>query len=89
MRYLAFLGRHDVNFVFIGDSRIHNLYQAFLDHLTGHDPQPPPHPGLAYHNNSSFHDSQLKLSVDFIWSPFVSEVMVDMFRTWKVIFKEQ
>lgn len=82
MRYLAFWGRHNY-FVFIGDSRIRNQYQSFLNHLTGHIPQQPSL-GNGYHENQTFHDTQLKLTVDFIWSPYVSEVMVNMFRMWMV-----
>jgi len=74
MRYLAFWGRHN-HFVFIGDSRVYQMYLAFVDHLTGHQSQPQTTLG-----NHSLYDEQLRLTVDFFWSPFVSDVMVTMFR---------
>lgn len=80
MRYLAFWGRYN-QFVFIGDTRIYHMYLAFVDHLTGHESIPQIVP-----SNHSFHDTQLKLTVYFIWSPFVSDVMVESFQSWKVRF---
>ncbi|XP_054287835.1 N-acetylneuraminate 9-O-acetyltransferase-like [Macrosteles quadrilineatus] len=76
MRYLAFWGRHN-HFVFIGDSRVHQMYLAFIDHLTGHKSQPQTTP-----SNHSLYDEQLRLTVDFFWSPSASDVMVNMFHHW-------
>lgn len=80
-RYLAFLGSHN-HFVFIGDSRIRQLYESFLSQLEvrGHMTQPKDHP----HTDLSFGDAQLRLRVQFIWSPVVSRHMVDKFNEWKV-----
>lgn len=78
MRYLAFWGRYN-QFAFIGDTRIYHMYLAFIDHLTGHSTK-----AQQPQTNHSFHDAQLKLTVEFIWSPFVSDVMVEAFQTWKV-----
>ncbi|XP_046659360.1 LOW QUALITY PROTEIN: N-acetylneuraminate 9-O-acetyltransferase [Homalodisca vitripennis] len=77
MRYLAFWGRYN-QFVFIGDSRVYQMYLAFLDHLTGHTSRPQPVP-----SNHNFNDTQLKLTVTYVHSPFVSDTMVQMFHVWQ------
>lgn len=78
MRYLAFWGRYN-QFVFIGDTQIYRMYLAFIDHLTGQTSKPELSPV-----NHTFHDAQLKLTVDFVWSPLISDVMVEMFHVWTV-----
>jgi hypothetical protein len=87
IRYLAFWGRHN-HFVFIGDSRILDIYTGFLDHLTGRDTSGSldsltPRSSQAYQNNT-FSDSQLRVTVDFIWSPYISDEMVNSFKKWEV-----
>ncbi|XP_067001977.1 N-acetylneuraminate 9-O-acetyltransferase [Anabrus simplex] len=83
MRYLAFWGQHN-HFVFIGDSRIRQLYLAFLSHL---DPsKEEASPTLLpeqQHSNLDFEDAKLRLKVKFRWSPYVSKHMIDDFVKWK------
>lgn len=81
LRYLAFWG-HPNHFVFIGDSRIRQLYLAFVNHLDSREgisitPAP------ERHSDFSYGDSKLRLRVEFIWSPYISRQMIDDFRRWK------
>ncbi|XP_059469024.1 N-acetylneuraminate 9-O-acetyltransferase [Neocloeon triangulifer] len=84
-RYLAFLGRHN-HFVFVGDSRIRQLYEAFLKQLDSktsssllYEAKPESHA----HTDLSFGDAQLRLKVQFIWSPVVNKHMSESFNDWK------
>lgn len=78
------MGRHN-HFTFIGDSQILEIYTAFLDHLRERQPFEERQPlTLLPNNNHTFSDVQLRVTVDFIWSPFISKVMVDSFRKWMV-----
>ncbi|KAJ9581661.1 hypothetical protein L9F63_023160, partial [Diploptera punctata] len=84
LRYLAFWGKHN-HFVFIGDSRMRQLYLAFLHHLYPQQENtstmaPPPD---RLHSDQSFGDSKLRLHVQFIWSPYVSKRMIGEFQQWK------
>lgn len=82
IRALAFLGRHN-HFIFIGDTRILEIYAAFLDHLRERQPFEERQPlTLLPNKNHTFSDVQLRVTVDFIWSPFISRVMVESFRKW-------
>lgn len=81
MRYLAFYGK-DTHFIFIGDSRVRELYVGFVGHLQQQDgvaTEPP----RELHRNLSHIDNKLKITVEFIWSPDISTVMVDNFRKWQ------
>uniref|UniRef100_A0A146L4G4 CAS1 domain-containing protein 1 n=1 Tax=Lygus hesperus TaxID=30085 RepID=A0A146L4G4_LYGHE len=83
IRSLTFYGRHN-RFVFMGDNRILEIYSAFLDHLNGRpDPASKAHQYQVPRTNHTFSDGQLKLAVDFIWSPYISDVMVNSFKLWK------
>lgn len=83
MQYLAFLGKHN-HFVFIGDSRIRQLYMAFLNHLDPHEDTTATVPPVRHRSDLSFGDSKLCLRVEFIWSPYVSKHMINDFQNWKV-----
>lgn len=80
LRYLAFWGTQS-NFIFIGDSRIHEFYQGFINHL-----QPPEHgtenPYKSIPNNLTFIDAKLKIRVQYLWYPTVNNKMIDLFRQW-------
>lgn len=64
--------------MFIGDSRIQELYAAFIEHLILDEEIS--HKPLASNTNLSYTDNKLKIKVDFIWSPFISSFMVNNFR---------
>lgn len=83
MQYLAFLGKHN-HFVFIGDSRIRQLYMAFLNHLDPHEDTTATIPPDRHRSDLVFGDSKLCLRVEFIWSPYVSKHMINDFQNWKV-----
>jgi hypothetical protein len=83
LQYLAFLGKHN-HFVFIGDSRIRQLYTAFLNHLDPQEDTTATIPPDQHRSDLSFGDSKLCLRVQFIWSPYVSKHMVNDFQNWKV-----
>ncbi|CAB0017001.1 unnamed protein product [Nesidiocoris tenuis] len=90
IRSLTFYGRHN-RFVFMGDHRIQEIYTAFLDHLIGR----PEYGGTSngrgsptnVGRNRTFSDGQLRLTVDFIWSPYISNTMVQSFKQWQSIEK--
>ncbi|KAF5272738.1 hypothetical protein FQA39_LY07765 [Lamprigera yunnana] len=76
LKYLAFYSKQS-HFVFIGDSRIHQLYAAFMEHLQLS------HETLLNLENLTHTDVKLRLKIEFIWSPYVSNKMVKTFRKWK------
>ncbi|KAK9502450.1 hypothetical protein O3M35_011229 [Rhynocoris fuscipes] len=84
IRYLAFFGKHN-RFVFIGDNRILEIYSAFVDHLMSAPPRNSDNQPsrLKPYTNHTFSDLQLRVAVDFIWSPYISDVMVNSFNIWK------
>ncbi|XP_039285449.1 N-acetylneuraminate 9-O-acetyltransferase-like [Nilaparvata lugens] len=86
MRYLAFYGRQN-RFVFVGDSRIHDLYTAFWDHLTGHESKTQhKYQSLAKSSrNFTFVDYQLKLTIEFVYSEDVGPKMLSKFQMWRVL----
>jgi hypothetical protein len=68
---------------------VRQLYEAFLKQLdsTSKSPallysksKPDSHP----HTDLSFGDAQLRLKVQFIWSPLVNKHMTESFNDWKV-----
>lgn len=77
LRYIAYYGL-ETSFIFIGDSRIQDLYTAFVKHLMQDEDisHRPPLP----QTNLSYVDNKLKIKVDFIWAPLISTYMVNSFR---------
>lgn len=78
MRYLAFYGT-DTHFVFIGDSRIRQIYIGFVEHLQQQDDDVT-EPPKEIEKNLLHVDNKLKIKVQFIWSADVSTNMVEHFR---------
>ncbi|KAG5898071.1 hypothetical protein JTB14_001777 [Gonioctena quinquepunctata] len=80
LRYLAYYGS-ETHFIFIGDTRIKELYSAFIQHLMQDEDisQKPD----TLNTNLSYVDNTMKMKVDFIWSPFISEVMIDSLNMWQ------
>ncbi|CAH0545848.1 unnamed protein product [Brassicogethes aeneus] len=82
LRYIAYYGKES-HFVFIGDSRIRELYISFVEHLKQDEDN------LLYltekpMTNLTHIDNNLKIKVEFIWSPFISKEMIGCFREWDV-----
>ena len=74
-RYNAFYGR-DNHFVFVGDSRVRQLYQASRSLLEkGQEPQfqQPEEPA---HHDMTWKKKALNLRLDFFWAPLVDEDMI-------------
>ncbi|XP_072399865.1 N-acetylneuraminate (7)9-O-acetyltransferase [Diabrotica undecimpunctata] len=80
LRYLGYIGLQS-HFVFVGDTRIEELYKAFVHHLKQEE-NVSQKPTLVYTNLTHI-DDRLKIKVDFIWSPYVSRQMVSLFRHWE------
>ncbi|KAK4300437.1 hypothetical protein Pmani_027363 [Petrolisthes manimaculis] len=68
MQYVAFLKR-DNHFLFIGDSRIRQLYLALVNQLAV---TPPQFPEKA-HQDLRYNDTNLRLNVEFLWRPSLSQ----------------
>ncbi|CAG9855806.1 unnamed protein product [Phyllotreta striolata] len=79
LRYIAYIGL-ETRFVFMGDTRIAELYQSFIKHLNQDEEtsQKPP----SQFTNLTHIDNKMKIRVDFIWAPMISKQMVETFRNW-------
>lgn len=89
LRYLAFWGNKN-RFIFIGDTRIRFLYQAFVDHLqaTGHKEITTSNKTTSTTLNTltssvEYTDSKLRLNVKYIYTNEVSRNMIDLFTKWQ------
>lgn len=88
-RYLAFWGNHN-HFVFIGDIRIRALYLSFLKHLQvysdANDIDDNKSIPFRYDEpiiDLEYIDYKLKLQLNYIYAPEVSQIMVDQFNKWQ------
>lgn len=79
LRYIAFYGR-ETYFVFIGDTRIKELYLGFLSHLQQNDRNFSINSLLQTENDHSYFDNKLKIKIEFIWSANISTEMIEQFR---------
>lgn len=84
LKYLAFIGRHN-QFYFIGDSRILDMYNALIHTIEPKAQLPQSSKCSLSHShyfdfNHSFHNSHMKLDVNFVCSLYVSEPMVKAFK---------
>nr|CAI5835753.1 unnamed protein product [Callosobruchus analis] len=80
LRYIAYYGS-DSHFAFIGDSRIKEMYEGFVEHLMQND-------DFTYRPENSYTnlthiDNKLKMKVEFIWDPLISWKMIHTFRNWQ------
>ncbi|KAI5696856.1 hypothetical protein M8J75_001139 [Diaphorina citri] len=81
MKYLSFWD-HNNDFLFIGDSRIHDLYVTFVRHFA---PNYKTDPGVTEFNNTLYVNENLNLNVKFIWSPYVGDLMYNTLNSLKNI----
>ncbi|KAI5720163.1 hypothetical protein M8J77_002784 [Diaphorina citri] len=79
MKYLSFWD-HNNDFLFIGDSRIHDLYVTFVRHFA---PNYKTDPGVTEFNNTLYMNENLNLNVKFIWSPYVGDLMYNTLNSLK------
>ncbi|GAB6019038.1 hypothetical protein CHUAL_000666 [Chamberlinius hualienensis] len=76
MRYIDYWGGKN-HIVFVGDSRIRQLYYEMVKHF-----DPKQNIDVKAHSNLKFRDQQLKLTVQFVWSPMVNSSMMLMYDEW-------
>lgn len=82
LRYLAFWGNEN-HFVFIGDVRIRNLYQSFVDHLQATGNTNKSVKALNSNADLEYTDHKLRLRVNYIHVEDVSKRMLDEFTHWR------
>ncbi|XP_064646381.1 N-acetylneuraminate 9-O-acetyltransferase-like isoform X2 [Lineus longissimus] len=78
MHYISYWGGHN-HIVFMGDSRIRELFYEFVDMFTpkykeSHHP--------VVHSNVKFRDEKINLKVDFLWVPMVNGSMYNIYKAW-------
>ncbi|CAG2120979.1 unnamed protein product, partial [Medioppia subpectinata] len=77
LRYIAYWGGKN-NIVFLGDSRIRQLYYAFIKTCS-------PNENLinsefAAHHDLEYKERDLRLEIQFLWHPIVNDSMADVIR---------
>lgn len=77
MRYIAYWGGK-TRIVFVGDSRIRQIFFAFVQQI---DPKYETKNQFAHHD-IKFNDDDLKVVVEFIWSPMVNHSMYHIYEKW-------
>jgi len=77
MRYIAYWGGKN-HIVFLGDSRIRQLYYEMVKHFNPDDPLM----DTKAHGHLKFSDEQLKLTVEFLWQPVVNSSMMEVYESW-------
>ena len=80
MRYIAYWGGRN-HIVFMGDSRIRQLYYAFIKlvstkEVSSSSSEAPPH------HNLSFQEHDLNLDVQFLWYPVLDEAFFRQYESW-------
>ncbi|KAK7590435.1 hypothetical protein V9T40_002048 [Parthenolecanium corni] len=80
MKSIAF-SRHENTFAFLGDQRIHDLFVALKTHFISAEDSAQsdkvnedPFTNLP---NSTFTNRDLRLTLNFTWSPYISQIMED------------
>lgn len=81
MRYIAYWGGKS-HIVFLGDSRIRQLYHAFVKMANPNDDYSIPN---YVHHDLKYSEQNLKLDVEFLWHPMVNESMLKTFREWTLL----
>ncbi|XP_042898076.1 N-acetylneuraminate (7)9-O-acetyltransferase isoform X2 [Parasteatoda tepidariorum] len=81
LQYIAYWGGKTY-IVFIGDSRVRQLFYSFVSLI---DPKYVVENKYVHHD-LQFSDEELKVNVEFIWSPMVNETMYDIYKPWQEDF---
>ncbi|CAN7990099.1 unnamed protein product, partial [Ixodes hexagonus] len=81
MRYIAYWGGKN-HIVFMGDSRIRQLYLAFVHQVQPSSSLPEDDLKENIHHDLKFVDKDLKLTVEFLWSPMVDTSMRTSCTRW-------
>ncbi|KAI1285807.1 N-acetylneuraminate 9-O-acetyltransferase [Halotydeus destructor] len=78
MRYIAYWGGTN-HIVFMGDSRIRQLYNTFTRLVSTKN-----YAGPSFaHHDLTLTDSNLNLETEFIWAPIINGTMFEMYRRWQ------
>lgn len=81
-RYISFWGGHN-HIVFMGDSRIRQLYHEFIDSLPPNgEPRNADDESIPIHHDMQYQEKSYSLLVKFIWMPVVNGSMVKQFKIW-------
>ena len=81
MRYIAYWGGKN-NIVFMGDSRIRQLYYAFTRLVSAQTMSDQPDFGIAAHHDLTFHAADLNLNINFLWRPVLNGSVFQTYREW-------
>lgn len=82
LRYIAFC-ELNTHFVFIGDTRIKEVYSAFVEQIQINNNQQK-EPQKYGSRNLYYSEKKLRLNVEYINSPNITTDIVDLFRKWIV-----
>lgn len=83
LRYMRFLDE-PVEVAFVGDSRVRELYRAFVGLCgAGAGAVPEAQPNLATHYDLEYADAELGLRVRFLWRPRVDAEFVGTLIDWR------
>lgn len=89
MKSIAF-PRHENTFVFLGDQRIHDLYVAFKNHFISAEESARNDKISEDHftnlPNETFTNHNLRLTLNFTWTPYISQVMEETLREFVVSY---
>lgn len=69
--------------MFIGDTRIRELYIGFIRHLQLRTDETSTELPKNKYDNLTFVDVELKIKVEFVWNPTIDIKMYEMFRNWQ------
>ncbi|XP_045612302.2 N-acetylneuraminate (7)9-O-acetyltransferase [Procambarus clarkii] len=78
MRYVAFL-KQDNHILFVGDSRIRQLYLAMVKQIAVTHPKFPD----AMHEDMRYNDTNLHLNIEFLWRPLMDQHVVKLLSQLK------
>ncbi len=80
--------RQDNSFVFLGDHRIRNLYLTFRKHFPSdkaeRQSEKPILDPFVQQSDLTYRDKKLRLSIDYLWAPYISSYINDLLNKWKV-----
>lgn len=77
MRYIDYWGGKN-HIVFIGDSRIRQLFRAFVHRIDSKSESK----DTPVHKDLKFRDSDLKLDTEFLWHPMMNHSMHEIYTKW-------
>lgn len=83
MKYLSFWD-HNNDFLFMGDSRIHDLYVTFVQHFA------PNYKRVDFDSTTDdttlYTNENLNMHVKFVWSPYIGDLMYNTLYSLRVCY---